>query len=548
MFRRSFPAGWRGAVLGALLAVLASGVGCGRRETPVERGNREQVLLIGNGDEVKDLDPHTVTGVPEHNVMDALFEGLVTLDPRDLTPAPGVAERWEISPDGLVYTFHLRKNARWSNGEPVTARDFLWSHQRILTAKLAAEYANMLYVVEGAEDYRRGRITDFARTGFEVVDDFTYRIRLHTPAPYLLGLIGYHYSWSPVHRATVEKYGGGDRRGALWTRPGRMVSNGAFALEDWRLNSHITLRKNPYYWDASRVRLNAVKFYPISSMDTEERAFRNGLLHVSYDLVRTKLESYRRVWPEALRLQDYLGVNFYRLNVTRGPLRDRRVRRALALAVDREALVKHVLRDQSEPAYHHVPADVAGYTSRHRLQGKLDEARALLAEAGFPGGQGLPVFRLNYNTSEKHKSVAEAIQAMWRERLGVQLELANAEWKVFLDNQKVRNYDVSRAGWIGDYLDPKTFLEMWKTGDGNNDTGWSDARYDALIDRAGRTKDAAERLELFQQAEAILLEELPIVPLFFYKRVYLVQPSVANWSTNLLSYYGLKEVFLVPQR
>lgn len=534
-------------ILLTLLATLAITTGCGPRESPADRAAREGILIIGNGEDLVDVDPHAVTGIPEHNVIDALTEGLVRLDPRDLTPQPGVAERWEVSPDGRTYTFHLRANARWSNGDPITSTDFLRSHQRILTPTLASQYANMLFVVTNAEAYFKGEITDFSQVGFEAPDERTYRIHLNAPTPYFLGMIGYHYSWYPVHIPTIERFGGLERKGTRWTRPGNFVSNGPFNLHEWRIGRQVVVRKNPLYWDADNVRLNEIRFYPIASLETEEAAFRAGQLHVTYEVPRNKLLGWQNQRPSEVRIDPYLGVYFFRLNVTRPPLQDRRVRQALALSIDRQAIATHVLRDGSLPAHHIVPPGLTGYHPPDSpLRFDPAEARRLLAEAGFPEGRGLQGVELLFNTSEKHRAIAEALQEMWRQHLGFPVTLANTEWKVYLDQQRTLDYDICRAGWIGDYIDPNSFLSLWKTNDGNNNTGWSHPEFDRLLEQASLEADPATRMTLLARAEAIALEEVPIIPLFFYVKPYLIHPAVQNWHGNLHALYGFKEVYMDP--
>ncbi len=534
-FRAAFP------VFVLLLIALS---GCGKRETRVETGDREQILHLGNGDEIEDLDPQTATGVPEHNIISSIFEGLVTEDPKDLHPAEGVAERWDLSDDKLVYTFHLRKNAKWSNGEPVTARDFYNSYKRILNPKLASEYANMLFMVENAERFYKGEVKNFEEVGFKVVDDYTLQIRLVAPTPYFLGMLAHHYSWWPVHIPTVEKFGGMERKGTGWTKPGNFVGNGAFRLKEWKVNQVLVVEKSPTHWDADRVKLREIRFYPIQSRDTEDRAFRSGQLHITYEVHRPKMDSYKRDFEDMLHMPMYLGTYFYRFNTTHPVLKDKRVRRALAMSIDRESIVRNVSRAGEVPAEHFTPPNLSGYTSRARLPYDLAAAKRLLAEAGFPDGKGLPTIEIHFNTDEKHKAIAEAIQQMWRRDLGVNVTLVNQEWKVYLDTQDTLNYQVSRAGWIGDYIDPNTFLEMWKTGDGNNDTGWSNPEYDPLIDRARVTTDEKERFELFQKAEAVLLDECPVAPIYFYTKPHLRRPSVKGWFGNILDHHPYKYVYL----
>ncbi len=525
------------------LLALTLHAGCGRRETRVEYGNREQILFKGNGAEPAELDPQIVTGVTEHHTIMAFLEGLVTEDPVDLHPVPGVAERWDVSEDGRVYTFHLRKDAKWSNGDPVTAQDFWESYRRILTPTLASEYAYMHFVVTNAEAFNQGRITDFDQVGYKVLGDHTFQIRLASPTPYFLSLLN-HTSWFPVHLPTVRKHGLPYVRGNKWTRPGHHVGNGPFVLDEWRVNTVIVAKKSPTYWGRDTVRLNEIRFYPIDSADTEERAFRSGQLHVTETLPLSKIEVYRNRQPEVLRVDPYLGVYFYRLNVTKPPLNDKRVRQALSAAMDRTALVEKVARGGQRPAYHFTPPGTAGYYSRAKVSGDLAAARKLLAEAGYPEGKGFPKVELLFNTSEAHRAIAEAIQQMWKVNLGVEVQLVNQEWKVYLDSQHALNYQICRAAWIADYVDPNSFLDMFLTGGGNNDTGWSNAEYDGLIAAASREAHPAKRMEIFQRAEALLLDEMPVIPIYFYTRVNLRRPEAKGWHPNILDSHPYKYVYL----
>jgi oligopeptide transport system substrate-binding protein len=530
---------------GLSLVLALSLAGCGRRETRVEIADREQVLLKGNGGEPQELDPHIVTGVSEYHILMSLFEGLVTEDPHDLHPMPGVAESWDISPDGKLYTFHLRKNAKWSNGDPVTAHDFLESFKRILTPSLAAEYSYMHFVVKNAQAYNEGKIADFDQCGYKALDDYTLQITLENATPYFLSLL-LHHSWFPVHLPTIRKYGDPYQRGSKWTRAGRFVGNGAFVLAKWRVNDVIVVKKSPTYWDRDRLRLNEIHFLPIESDETEEHAFRAGQLHITETLPLTKIDFYKKNYPDLLHIEPYLGTYFYRLNVTKPPLNDKRVRRALALTIDRESLVENVLRGGQLPAFCLTPAGTAGYTCRTQLHEDIAEAKRLLAEAGYPDGKNFPPIELLYNTLESHRIIAETIQQMWKKNLGIEVQLVNEEWKVYLDSQRTLNYQVCRASWIGDYADPNSFLDMWLTGGGNNETGWSNPEYDRLIAEAARTTDPQQRLDVFQKAEAILLDELPMIPIYFYTHVYAGRPEVKGWYPTILDNHPYKYVYLEP--
>jgi oligopeptide transport system substrate-binding protein len=519
--------------LPALLLVLLAGfsvLGCSRSNTAAGAGTK--ILNFGNGTEPEELDPHIVTGVTENNIITSLFEGLVNYHPSGEGVSPGVAESWETSPDGLTWTFRLRSTARWSNGDTLTATDFLRSYQRILTPSMAAKYAGNLFHVVGAEDFNTGKITDFSATGFSAPDPRTLVIRLRHPVPYLLELLK-HYSWFPVHLPTIEKFGPADRKGNTWTRPGNLVGNGPFQLQSWLPNQKITVTRSPNYWNAAAVKLDGIAFYAVDSVDAEERMFRAGQLDVTSSIPTSKIAEYQKNSPGLIRIDPYYGTYFFRLNVTRPPLDDPRVRRALALSIDRDGIINTILRAGQTPAYNFTPV-YAGFTPETSLKNDLAEARRLLAEAGFPEGKGLRRLELLYNTSEAHKQIAEAVQQMWRTNLGLDISLRNEEWKVYLDSQVNLNYDLSRSAWIGDYPNPETFLDLFVSGGGNNNTGYANPDYDRILAQALATSDSSARAALHQQLETLLMRDLPIIPLYFYKRVFLINPRVKNWVPNII--------------
>lgn len=533
-------------LLNVLLVLLALAVfsGCGKRETRVDVAIREQILLYGNKSEPQDLDPHVVQGTGEHTIISALLEGLVAEDPKTLDPVPGLAESWEISPDGKVYTFHIRAAAKWSNGDPVTADDFVKSYRRILTPSLGSLYSYMLHPLKNAKAISEGKITDRTQLGARAVDGRTLELTLECPTSYLLNSMASHYTWWAVHMPTVEKHGDPYKPGNKWTRPENYIGNGPFILTEWVPNSVIRVRKNTNYWDASNVRLNGVDFLPIESVDSEERSFRAGQLHRTEEMPNGKIDAYRKDNPKLLRIDDFLGNYFYRVNVGHAALKDKRVRHALSQALDRQAIVDTVTRGGQRPAFAFTPPNTAGYTSRAQLTFDIEGARKLLAEAGYPEGRGLPPVEIHYNTSENHRAIAEAIQQMWKKNLGVDATLRNEEWKVYLDTQTATNYMVSRAGWIGDYPDPNTFLETFLSYSGNNRTGFANPEYDRLVNAAACANDPKARYELFQQAEALLLDEMPLLPVYFYTRVYLLHPSVKNWHANYQDHHPFKYVYL----
>ncbi|MCC5023994.1 MAG: peptide ABC transporter substrate-binding protein [Candidatus Synoicihabitans palmerolidicus] len=361
-----------------------------------------------------------------------MIEGLVIPDPKTLEPQPGQAESWEISEDGRVDTFRLREDARWSNGDPVTAQDFLGSWKRRLTPSLGAEYAYNLYLVEGAEAYHKGELTDFEKTGFKALDARTLQVTLVNPTGYFVQLLT-HYSWYPVHLATVEKFGGLSRKGTAWTRAENYVCNGPFVLTAWRPNQHIDVVKSPTYWGKDAVRLDGVRFYPIENTDAEERMFRTGQLDVTYGLPLSKIDHYRDERGDVLRLDPFLASAYYhRLNLGKPHLSDPRVRRVLALAIDRDGLAYEVQRGVKLSAHCFTP-EMPGFKAPQLFPDDVETARALLAEAGYPEGEGLPPIEILYPTSDTGRIVCEALQAMWRSNLGIDVRLYNQEWKVYWD-------------------------------------------------------------------------------------------------------------------
>ena len=529
-----------------LAGLLISVAGCIPRGGRVASGDRSQILYWGNGAEPQDLDPQTVTGVPESHILQALFEGLVSQDPHDLHPIPGVAESWDISPDGRTYTFHLRHDARWSNGDPVTSHDFVNSYRRFLSPGLASQYAPMFFedvqVVNAREFFER-KITDFSQVGFQAPDDYTFVVHLVSPAAYFLQMLN-NYPAYPVHIPTILKFGKFDEKSTPWTRPENIVGNGPFTLKSWKTEQEVVVVKSKTYWNADIVRLNAIHYIVTEDINGEENEFRAHLLHLTYDVPQVRIDVYKKDYPQLIQITPYLGVYFYRLNVTNPVLKDKRVRRALAMAIDRDSIVKDVTRGGQLPAYAFTPPDTAGFTCDSGIPTDIPGAQKLLAEAGYPDGKGLPPVDLLINTSQNHRAVAEAIQQMWRQNLHIDARIQNQEWKVYLDSVVNLDYCTARAGWIGDYDDPFTFLGIMITGNGNNNTGFANPEYDQLIKQSSAALDQKSRFEYLQKAEAILLDEAPIMPIYYYTRVYLKQPSVKGWYANILDVHMPQFIYL----
>ncbi len=514
----------------------------------LREANENKILLLTVGSEPRTLDPQQAQGVTEHHIIMSMIEGLVAPSIDDQSKVvPGMADRWEHNEDYSVWTFHIGPDRKWSNGEPVTAGDFVFSYRRMLTPSFGAQYAENLFILKNAEGYYSGKINDFDQVGVKAVDDRTLQVDLVGPTPYLLSLVQ-HDSWLPVNQKAILKFGNIDTRDSKWTRAENYVGNGPFKMKSWYPNDVIEVIRNPLYWDAANVKLNGINFYSIENLNTQERAFQAGQLHKTDQVPLDKVPYYRRVHPELLRIDPYEGVYFYRINVARKPLDNPKIRLALNLAVDREAIVKNILREDQKLATGYTPPGMGDYQPLNKITYDPTRARQLLAEAGYPNGKGFPKFTIHFNTLESHRAIAEAIQQMWKEELNIDVALENQEWKVYLDTQNNKNYDLSRSAWIGDFMDPVTFLSMWTTGNGNNNTNWGNPKFDALIEEATKTGDPAKRFAILREAEDIFLSDLPIVVVYWYTNAYLLQPSVQNWNPLVLGNHNYKYIDLKAER
>jgi len=512
-------------------------------ETRVEEGNRKGYLHLGNNAEPESLDPHLTTGVIEYQILSALFEGLIREDGATLKPKPGVATSWEQNEEGTVYTFHLREDAKWSNGDPVTADDFVFSYRRMLSPDLGAEYAYMLYVLKNGRLYNQGLLENVEDVGVKAVDAHTLEITLEQPSPYFLSMLN-HHAFYPVHPATILEEGEAGDRTNPWARQETFVGNGPFTLEEWSMGERIFVKKSQTYWNRDNVRLEGIFFYPVDDEQTEERMFRSGLLHKTSRVPLPRLPYYQKEQPEVLYSYPYLTTYYYLVNTTRKPFDDVRVRQALALSIQRELITEKILKGGEQPALWFTPPGTGGFKPSQEFQEDLKKARDLLAEAGYPGGKGFPEFELMYNTSDTHRTIAQVVQQMWKRNLGISCELVNKEWQVYMVSRRGMTFDVARAGWAGDYADPHNFLDLHVTGAGNNHTGWGDEKYDALIKKAAGTSDEKERFQLYDEAEAILLRDMPIIPIYWYNLNYLIDPSVKGWHKNILDRHDYTELYL----
>lgn len=526
----------------ALLALLAL-PGCGRRIPPAEEGVQTQTLHLAIDAEPRDLDPQVLVSFTDMNVVLALFEGLTAIDETLSQPVPAAAARWHVTEDGLKWSFHLRPDLRWSDGAPLTAEDFAFSLRRALSPSLASEYAYVLFPIAGARDYNSGRLTDAAGLGIRALDPLTLELSLEQPSPALPAILALPVAF-PVPRHVIQRLGGADSRTNPWTRAGHLVGNGPFRLTEWTPNQRIVAERNAEFRQAAATRLNRIVFYPYEGASVQEAAFRAGQLHLTTSVPLSKIASYVREQPAVIRQDPFLLTGFLRFNIGRPPFDDPRVRQALARAMDRRAIAQSVLLGAQRPATSLTPPDTAGYTARAGLPDDFAEARELLAAAGYPDGRGFPPVTVMSFISELNQRLLEALQQMWRRELGIEVAIELKEQRVWLDDERQRNYAISNARWIGDYVDPSTFLEMFLSDSGNNATGWSDARYDRLVRAAGAELDPARRLELYQEAEAILLEAAPIAPIYHGASTFLIHPAVRGWPPSLLGFHRYQNVWL----
>ena len=505
--------------------------------TTADRKERNPRIFQRSLGEPEYLDPGLISESEGGIVTHDTFEGLYQYGPTHKEWLPGVAESHEVSPDGRTWTFKLRTNAKWSDGKPVTAQDFEWSWKRVLDPKTASRYAGILWVIEGAEAYNQNPDSDDEAkskalrdaVGVKALDDHTLEVKLVAPTPYFLQLTAF-YTYAPVPRHVVEKHG--DR----WARPENIVSNGPWKTVEWTNNQQIVAELNPHYWDRDKMPFDKI----IYRITQENEPAHNMYLGNEIDYLESKvpttvLPKYRRERFADFELTPYLGVYFYMFNVKKKPFDDVRVRHALNLAIDKEKIGKFVVKGGQEAAGNIVHPGLAemGYDIPEGPEFDPDKARKLLEEAGYPGGKDFPRVRISYNTLEGHKLVAEYVQQQWKKNLGVEADLDNMEWKVLLKKQHDRDFEVSRSSWIGDYLDPMTFLDLWEGNNPNNRTNWADPEFDRLIGEARTEADPDKRLGLLKQAEERYLAELPSFPIYFYVKSDLVKPWLKGYEPHL---------------
>lgn len=510
---------------------------------PIWAWSAGAVLRIGNGNEPETLDPQRVEGVSASNIVRDLYEGLTALSPRGEVIA-GAAEHWNISPDGREYRFQLRRSARWSNGDPLTAEDFVTGLRRSIDPATGSAYAQMLTPIVGASAVIAGTAPP-SQLGVRALDAQTLVIQLHAPTPYFLGLLA-HPSSFPNHRPSLQKWG------RDFSRPGRLVSNGAYALEQWVPQSQVRLRRNRHYWNDARTGIDSVEFRPSEDANSELKRYRADELDITYEIPLLQAPWLRANLGSELRIAPYIGTYFYGFNCSQAPFKNNpKLRAALTLAVDRDVIVQKVMNGVALPAYSLVPPGISGYTPPQPEWGgwtrerRLAEARRLYAEAGYSAERPL-VVELRYNTHDDHRRIATVIAAMWKQWLGVQTRLLNEEFKVFIQNRNLRQVtQLFRAVWIGDYDDASAFTDILHSTHGQNDMAYNNSSYDALLQKAAVEADPQRRLTMLGDAERMLQQDWPLLPIYTYVSKHLVKPRVQGWQDNALDIHYSKDLRLL---
>ncbi len=525
-------------------AAFGAGLAVALTAGPTTAPLAQDVLRVGNMGEPATLDPHHVAGVWENRIIGDMFMGLTTEGP-DGSVVPGAAESWTVSDDGTSYTFKLRDH-KWSDGTPVSADDFVFALRRILKPETAAKYASLLYPIKNAEELNSGQMEGMENLGVRAIDPKTLEITLKAPTPYFIEQLT-HYTAFPVPKHLVEKYGDD------WVKKEHIASNGAYVLEEWLPNTHVRLTKNADFFDAKNVAIEKVEFYPTEDRGAVQKRFRAGEIDIAKDFASEQFDFLKKELPEETRVAPYLGIYYYTINTKKPPFDDARVRQALSMVIDREAITDKVLKTGEVPAYSFVPPGTGNYGDPAYVSWmdmpydeRVAEAKALMEEAGYGPDNPLK-FTLSYNTSENHKRIAIAVASMWKKALGVQAELFNQEVTPHYNKLEQNDFEVARAAWIADYNDPQNFLYLLETRTGRQNYGrWSNADFDKLMEQAATTTDMDKRADYLRQAEAIAMAEQPDIPIYYYVSKNLVSDKVDGWEANVKDVQRTRYLKLKP--
>lgn len=497
------------------------------------------------GPEPSSIDPAMNNTVSGGIYISHAFEGLTKPDENG-NAVPGMAKSWKINDDATVYTFNIRKDAKWSDGEPVTAYDFEYAWKRVAKPETASRYAYQMYYIKNAAKYNAKEATA-DQMGVKALDDHTLEITLELPATYFLDLT-FFYCFMPVRKDIIEQYG------EQWTQsPETYISNGPYIMTEWAHDSEIVFKKNGNYWDKGSIDIEEIHWKLMENDTAAVNAYESGELDINFgvippdDLVRLEKEG------DLLNFA-MLGTYFYDFNVEKEPLNDAKVRKALSYAIDRDYIVRHAAGGGQIAACSYVPPNIPGktYDTDFREEGEtyfektanIKEAKKLLAEAGYPDGKNFPELEVLYNTGDRHKRIAEAIQEMWKDNLGINVRISNMEWKALMQKKFSGDFSISRSGWTGDYVDPMTFLDMWMTESGNNTINWGNEWYDTLIKKAKESTDRNIRMEAMHEAEDILMDEMPVMPIFYYNTNMLVNPRIKGIYVSPLGGFYLHNAYI----
>lgn len=531
--------------------------GCGSSSTG-SSGKSDQVIKININADPKTIDPGLNSSVEGAQVICNAFEGLTNLD-KENKPIPGVAEKWEVSSDSLTYTFHLRKDAKWSDGKPVTAKDFEYAWKRALDPKTVSEYAYQLYYLKNGEAFNKStdpkatKKASIDEVGVKATDDYTLVATLEGPTPYFLSLTAFP-TYAPVRKDVVEK------NPKDWaTKAETYISNGPFSMKEYKPKDSLNFVKNTNYWNAKNIKLDKIEFKTLENNSSYLSAFRTGQLDViekppAQEIPKLLEEGTAKAYP-------YLGTYYYNLNVSPAAekvsaeaakaLKDVRVRKALNFAIDRTALVEKVTKAGEKPATSFVPSSVQDSSGKafknkeyYKATTDIDQAKKLLAEAGYPDGKGFPKMELLYNTDQGHQNIAQAIQDMWKKNLGIDIQLRNVERKVHLTELNKRNYTLARDGWIADYNDPMTFLDMFTSNNEQNHPGYANPEFDKLITAARVESDVAKRLNYLHQAEDLLMNDMPFIPIYEYTNIVCINKKVKNIYMSPLGFIICRDAYI----
>lgn len=501
--------------------------------------NTVQEITFVLSNEPDGLDPSITSNSFASPIIRNCFEGLVIVN-GDNELVPGIAESWESSEDGLTYTFHLRPNLKWSDGTPLTSRDFIYTFNRILKPETTAQYVDFLtdYIIGAKEIFETGEGT----LGVEAPDDSTLIIRLIKPAPYFVDMLDM-WVYSPVQEKTVEA------KGDKWTlNPESYISNGPFKITEMKLGESVTLEKNEHYWNAENVKLNKIIFRYIKDEATALTAFESGEVDgirsvPLADTPRLKMES------EEYHIIPSYSTTYYLFNCTKAPYDNPKVREALNLAINRQSLIDNVLQGSGFVASGLIPP---GYSVEGKdyvegrgdygilPEGDIEKAQKLLAEAGYPNGEGFPTMELSYYSNPQVKSVVESLAQMWKQNLGINVNISTEEWSVYYDHVKASQYEVGAMGWGADYSHPMSFLPLFQTGDANNNSGYSNSAYDALVEQAQSERDPKKAIEIMRSAEDLMMQDYPFLPLYYRSTSLMMKDYVQGWSMNAMNtlYFG----------